>query len=528
MDNSGAERTDVPVLIVGAGPTGLVLALWLTRLGVRVRIIDKTAEPGTTSRALAVQARTLEFYRQVEIAHAVVEGGVKIAGVNLWVRGAKAARVPLQNIGESLTPFPFALVFPQDAHERLLIERLDGMGIKVERQTELARFEQHREGVRVTLKRPDGSEEICEAAYLAGCDGAHSTVREALGIGFPGGTYSGLFYVADVEASGPATDSELHADLDESELLLVFPMKGKGAIRLVGSLRQAPGSEDRELTFDDVGTRAIEHLKLTIAKVNWFSTYRVHHRVAHHFREGRAFLLGDAAHIHSPVGGQGMNTGIGDAVNLAWKIASVLNAGAPDSLLDTYELERIGFARRLVATTDRVFTLVTAQGRLARLVRTRLVPLLAPLLFRLPGIRSFLFRTVSQTGIHYQTSPLSAGAIGSLRGGDRLPWVATAPNKDNFAPLTSLDWQVHVYGEPRQGVVDACAALRLPFHGFAWTPTMRSVGFTRGALYLVRPDGYIALIAPGSDPAQLGRYFGRHSLPRGRAVETVPGNQTLS
>ena len=179
------------------------------------------------------------------------------------------------------------------------------------------------------------------------------------------------------------------------------------------------------MTFDDVKSRAIEHLKLTIAKVNWFSTYRVHHRVAHRFRQGRVYLLGDAAHIHSPVGGQGMNTGIGDAVNLAWKLAAVLDGGAGDSLLDTYEPERIGFAQRLVATTDRVFTLVTAQGRIARLVRTRLVPVLAPLLFRLPGARPFFFRTVSQIGIQYRKSPLSAGAAGSVRGGDRLPWVET-------------------------------------------------------------------------------------------------------
>ena len=184
--------------------------------------------------------------------------------------------------------------------------------------------------------------------------------------------------------------------------------------------------------------KAIEHLKLNIAKVNWFSTYRVHHRVAHRFREGRAFLLGDAAHIHSPVGGQGMNTGIGDAVNLAWKLAAVLKEAAPDSLLDTYEPERIAFARRLVATTDRVFTLVTRRGAVARLVRTRLVPLLVPLLFRLPPLRRFLFRTVSQIGVNYRNSPLSAGAAGAVRGGDRLPWVQTGPGQDNFAPLASL------------------------------------------------------------------------------------------
>jgi 2-polyprenyl-6-methoxyphenol hydroxylase-like FAD-dependent oxidoreductase len=196
FDRDPAERSEphVPVLIVGAGPTGLVLALWLTKLGIAVRIIDKAAEPGTTSRALAVQARTLELYRQVGIADAVVEGGVKISGVNMWVRGARAARSPLQKIGENLTPFPFALVFPQDSHERLLIDRLDALGVKVERQTELVRFDQYPDSVHAVLKRADGPEEVCEATYVAGCDGAHSTVREALAIGFPGGTYEGLFY----------------------------------------------------------------------------------------------------------------------------------------------------------------------------------------------------------------------------------------------------------------------------------------------------------------------------------------------
>src|SRR5262249_40273623 len=188
------------VLIVGAGPTGLVLALWLTRLGVRVRITDKTAEPGTTSRAVAVQARTLEFYQQVGLADAVVNAGVQVVAGNFWVGGANVARLPLGAMGKGLSPFPYALTYPQDAHERLLIERLDRLGVTVERQTELVRFDQHHDRVRAVLQGPDSSEEVCEAAYLAGCDGAHSTVRETLGTGFPGGTYSGLFYVADVDA----------------------------------------------------------------------------------------------------------------------------------------------------------------------------------------------------------------------------------------------------------------------------------------------------------------------------------------
>src|SRR5262249_38129247 len=161
----------------------------------------------------------LELYRQVCLADAVVEAGVKVAGVNLWVRATKAACVSLQRLGEGLSPFPYALTYPQDAHECLLIDRLDALGVTVERRQELVRFDQHPESVRAVLKRPDGSEEICEAAYLAGCDGAHSTVREALATGFPGGTYSGLFYVADVDAAGPAADGELHVDLEEADFL---------------------------------------------------------------------------------------------------------------------------------------------------------------------------------------------------------------------------------------------------------------------------------------------------------------------
>ena len=497
------------VLIIGAGPTGLALALWLTRLGVAVRIVDKAPEPGTTSRALAVQVRTLEFYRQLGIADSLITGGVKIAGVNFWVKGAKAARVPFQRIGEGLSPYPFVLVFPQDAHERLLIEHLDGLGVKVERDMELTRFDQHGARVRATLKRANGTGELCEAAYLAGCDGASSIVREQLNIGFPGGTYAGLFYVADVEAAGPATDGELHADIEDADFVLVFPLKGKGRLRLVGTVREVPNSGQGGLTFDDVRGRAIEHLKLDVSKVNWFSTYHVHHRVASRFREERAFLLGDAAHIHSPVGGQGMNTGIGDAVNLAWKLAAVLKGDAAERLLDSYEVERIAFARRLVATTDRVFTIVTKRGPIARVVRTKLAPILAPALFQLPPLRRFFFRTASQIGINYRNSPLSAGAAGSVRGGDRLPWVETEPGKDNFTPLASLAWQVHVYGKPRRGIAEACAELRLPLHLFAWQPAMRRAGLRHAALYLIRPDGYVALADPQADPERLRHYWER-------------------
>jgi 2-polyprenyl-6-methoxyphenol hydroxylase-like FAD-dependent oxidoreductase len=515
--------TGPSVLIVGAGPTGLALALWLTRRGVAVRIIDKTSEPGTTSRALAVQARTLELYRQLGIADRLVQGGVSIAGINLWVKGRKAARAPVGPIGEGRTPFPFVLIFPQDAHERLLIEELEKHGVSVERRTELIGFEQNDERLRATLTRPDGSREICEAAYLAGCDGASSTVRQQLGIGFPGGTYAGTFYVADVEATGEAADDELHVDLEDADFLLVFPLKPTGRLRLVGIVLGGDADGDGKLTFDEVQGRGLEHIGLTVSSVNWFSTYRVHHRVANSFRAGRAFLLGDAAHIHSPVGGQGMNTGIGDAVNLGWKLAAVLQGAAASTLLDTYEPERIAFARRLVATTDRAFTMVTRQGAIARVVRTKIAPRVAPLLFKLGPMRDFLFRTVSQVGVNYRGEFLSEGATDDLKGGDRLPWIEMEDRADNFAPLASLDWQVHVYGEVRGGVPETCAELGLALHAFPWEESMARVGVERGALYLIRPDGHVALADLLADTSTLRKYLLKRQIePRAKRAATPP------
>src|SRR5882724_8520757 len=379
MDASSIRNTDV--FIVGAGPTGLVLALWLTRLGVRVRVIDKTAEPGTTSRALAVQARTLEFYGQTGLAGEVVERGRRVAGANLWVAGRQVARAVFGDMGVGISPYPYALIYPQDEHERLLIDRLAELGVHVERRTGLLHFEGATDGVHAHLERPDRQLETCKAAYLAGCDGARSTVRETLNIGFPGGTYTHLFYVADVEASGTATNGELHVAFDRTDFLAVFPLKGKGRARLVGTIREDAEQQRENLSWDDVSKSVIEWLRIDVARVNWFSTYRVHHRVADWFCKGRAFLLGDAAHIHSPVGGQGMNTGIGDAVNLAWKLAAVLHGRATATLLDSYEPERIAFARRLVATTDRAFTGVTRRGAIARLVRLNVVPVVIPMLF---------------------------------------------------------------------------------------------------------------------------------------------------
>ncbi|HEY6482601.1 MAG TPA: FAD-dependent monooxygenase [Steroidobacteraceae bacterium] len=502
------------MLIVGAGPTGLVLALWLSRLQVRVRIVDKTLEPGTTSRALAVQARTLEFYQQLGLADAVVRRARAAVAVNLWVAGRQVAHVCFGDLGATLSAFPNPLIFPQDEHERLLIERLGARGVTVERGTELVDFVESDERIRARLRRSDGVMESCAAAYMAGCDGAHSTVREQLGIGFPGGTYDHLFYVADVQAAGTAANGELHVGLDAADFVAVFPLRSPGGVRLVGAMRDAPHQQHDQLAWADVGQRVIQWMHLDVRQVNWFSTYRVHHRVASQFHAGRAFLLGDAAHIHSPVGGQGMNTGIGDAVNLAWKLAAVLGGRAAAAILDTYEAERIGFARRLVATTDRAFSGVTNRGVGARWLRLRVVPVLMPLLFAFRGVRRFLFRTVSQTSVNYRGSALSEGRCGAVHGGDRLPW-AMADESDsaagNFSALASLDWQVHVYGAASSALRSVCAARQLPLHVFSWRPQLRRAGLCRDVGYLVRPDGYVALVDSRGGVA-LSSYMEKHGI----------------
>ncbi len=494
------------VLIVGAGPSGLVLALWLNKLGVNVRIIDKAHGPGTTSRALLVHARTLELYGQLELAEAVVAGGYQADVMNLWAGGQRRARVEIGAIGKGITPFPWLEVFPQDEHERLLVDRLAAVGIAIERNTELLDFTDLGTHVCARFRNAQGNEETCEALFIAGCDGARSVVRQRILGDFPGGTYQQIFYVADIRGSGPVMNGEVHIDIDEADFLLVFGMERGQRVRLVGVVSGERAEHAETLTFDDVSKKVIRNLQLQIGKVDWFSTYHVHHRVATHFRKGRAFLVGDAGHLHSPVGGQGMNTGIGDAINLAWKLAAVVQGKAGERLLDSYEAERRPFALRLVNTTDRMFTLATSPGRFAKFVRTRLVPRAMPLIVRLSAVQRLMFRTVSQTMISYRNGPLGSGKAGRVHGGDRLPW-APAGGRDNFASLNTMHWQVHVYGRATPEVTQWCISHDVPLQVFDWSPEHEQAGLAPDALYLIRPDSYVALADPSGSASELERFF---------------------
>lgn len=496
-----------PVLIVGAGPTGLVLAIALVKCGIIPRIIDKKAGVTRESRALGVQARTLELYRQLGIAETIVGSGVQVQNIFMRKDGRTVANVNVKDFGIGLSPFPFILCLPQDVHEKILVDHLESLGVRVEWERELVQVHDAQTHVIATLCRKDGLREECVADYVVGCDGGRSRVREELNLGFPGATSQKTYFVADVEATGEIKAREMALNafsfcLSAGDFILVLPARASGSHRLIGLIPEELTSAS-PITFEQLRPMVAKATAVNIDRVNWFSTYRVHHRVANHFRRGRVFVAGDAGHIHSPLGGQGMNTGIGDAINLAWKLAAAVGQRNDSSILDTYEAERLPFARLLVSTTDRLFQLISGPGFGRRIARTILFLHVIPRLLRYSPTRRIVFRRISQAHVHYRASRLSEGTTGALKGGDRLPWVALEGGADNFGPLQSFDWQIHVYGRADDRLREAASVAGVPLHEFEWTDRMAQARFRRDACYLVRPDGYIAKADPGQNAPSL-------------------------
>jgi 2-polyprenyl-6-methoxyphenol hydroxylase-like FAD-dependent oxidoreductase len=460
---------------------------------------------------MAIQARTLEFYGQYGFADEIIQQGIVVEDARLREgdieHGAhEVLHFSFNDLGGGLSPHPFALTFAQDYHEKFLVGKLKELGVQIEWNSKLVGFTEESDCVKATVQLQNGKTSEIAAQYIAGCDGAHSQVRQTLGIGFPGGTYDQLFYVADVKLV-EGFERDFIFNLGEHILTLMLPVRASGMQRLIGLVPPELTNKE-DLTFEDFRDQVEKLVGIHVQEVNWFSKYKVHHRVAEKFRVGRAFLCGDAGHIHSPVGGQGMNTGIGDAINLGWKLAEMLNGRAAASILDSYEPERIGFAQSLVKTTDKVFTPMTAEGVKGEFSRQVIAPLVFSIVTRFAVSRHAMFRVLSQIGIHYPHSPLSEGEAGHVHGGDRLPWVG---DRDNFTPLKSLDWQVHVYGRVQEPFADACRELGVALHSFAWSEDVADAGLKEDSSYLVRPDGYVGL-AGDQDPEKLREYQRKFAL----------------
>ena len=509
---------DADVLVVGAGPTGLMLANQLARQGVRVSIIDRHSGPAVQTRALGVQARTLEIYAHLGIVESALALGKRATGADMWALGVRRARVPFGDIGRGLTPYPFVLILGQDDNERLLGESLQKRGVTIGWNTELVGLTQESDRVVATLKQSDGTTRTFSTAWVGGCDGARSAVRELNGIAFVGEPYEQVFFVADAQMTGPMVPEELNVYLWPQGFHLFFPMRGADHWRLVGIVPPELRGRD-DLTLDDVvsSIRKEAGAGLVFQSCSWFSTYRIHHRRAERFRDRRCFVLGDAAHIHSPVGAQGMNTGLQDAYNLAWKLGLVVSGAAGVGLLDSYAIERLPVASRLLSTTDRLFAFVVSRGKLAGLLRTRMLPKMLAFAMSLERIRHIAFRTISQTGIAYRGSPLSETLTGlpstAPRAGDRFPWLKLSTGgaaEDIFAKLDDTRFTLILMGQAPPANVPSfggrLVTLVVP-NDPANAVELGRAHIPLPAFYLVRPDGHIGLCGTRFDSAALARYL---------------------
>jgi 2-polyprenyl-6-methoxyphenol hydroxylase-like FAD-dependent oxidoreductase len=515
---------NIDVLIVGAGPTGLMLANQLGRRGVRLVIIEKNPRPSIQTKALAVQARTLEIYSHLGIIERALELGARGTGANMWVEGRRAARVPLGDIGRDLSPYPFVLILGQDDNERLLGEALRKWDMDVQWSTELVALEQSSDHASATLKLADGSTRKIKAGWVAGCDGPHSAVRTLSAIAYPGAPYEHVFFVADTSVIGPMVPGELNVFLFRDGFHLFFPMRGDNHWRIVGILPGELRKRD-DLNFDAVVPSIRDQVAGTLMfqECRWFSTYRIHHRRAERFRDRRCFLLGDAAHIHSPVGGQGMNTGLQDSYNLAWKLALVVSGRAGETLLDSYESERVPVAERLLKTTDQAFSLIVSEGWLAGIFRTRLLAKILAFAMTLDRIRKLAFRTISQIGIHYRNGPLSETMGGfpkeAPQAGDRFPWlrlkfVPGGPVEDLFARLDDTRFNLVAIGQPSPPVGSSADGDLILTHSVPDDPVndreLDRAHIPKPSFYLLRPDGHVGLAGTHLEAATLTRYFAEH------------------
>jgi 2-polyprenyl-6-methoxyphenol hydroxylase-like FAD-dependent oxidoreductase len=527
------------VLIVGAGPTGLTLAAQMHALGATVRIVDHRLDRVHESRALAVQPRTLEVLRTLGISEKLVERGNDAVQLRLHF-GERVVPIRVFDVGFEDTTYPFLLFVSQAVTEETLNEHLAEGGIKVERGVELVDFSTAEQPITCRLRHQDGSTEELRPNYLVGCDGAQSSVRHGAGIPFEGGRYPHTFALGDLEVDGELEHNAAHAFFGAPGMLFFFPLGRPASWRMIGMRPTVPrANEDErgpvEPSLPDLQSiaDAFTDGRLRLRDPVWLTYFRLHHRHAARYRAGRVFLAGDAAHVHSPAGAQGMNTGIQDAWNLGWKLALVERGVADPALLDSYEVERQPVGRFVLRFTDRATRIATSPSPLVRLLRTRVAPRLAPVALGSKRGRTLVYRTLSQVAIRYRDSPaVEEGQPTLSRGpkaGDRLPDAPIARNGETSwlqEALAAPTFHLLLCGSPVDWDYNQLAALQdryaglLMIHHLAREPAsgvlhdvqgkaFARLGVERTAQYLVRPDGYIGYRSGG--PALNGpkRYLAR-------------------
>jgi 2-polyprenyl-6-methoxyphenol hydroxylase-like FAD-dependent oxidoreductase len=558
--------SEVNVLVVGAGPVGLAMAVELYRHGVQCALIDDDEGPTplNESRALGIQARTQEVFRQLGVVDQVLAEGRPMRGAGIYSNGKRIARLEFE-LGKIQSAYIHPIILAQSRTERILVDRLAALGGSVAWHTALEGFTQDTDGVSAQVAGPAGARREVRARWLVGCDGSRSAVRHGLGLSFEGGEYEEVFLIADVHIDWSMPDDEIHMELTPEGPLIAFPLPEPGRWRLVDTTGLVDAKEPDSIVarFRDLLTRYVAP-GASVDESSWTSSFHIHRRVVNSYRVGRCFVAGDAAHLHSPAGGQGMNTGIQDAFNLAWKLALVLRGLGREVLLDSYNVERRPVAVSVLKGSDRLTRLVTLHNPLARSFRNRLLSLLSGL----ATVRRTASVQLSELAVNYRGGPIVAedqggwlAALGSgleaarsqhafgfgPHPGDRLPDVALRPELqanpawDRLSsaltgphhhllffeglaakPSTPTDWktieamidskyqdiilQLHV-------MIVASASRSLPRQGKVLIDPdgslHRDYGARSACLYLLRPDGYIGYRALPPDASRLRAYLER-------------------
>ncbi|HEX8793841.1 MAG TPA: FAD-dependent monooxygenase [Polyangiaceae bacterium] len=508
------------VLIVGAGPTGMTAAMELSRLGVPVRLIEKAPArslsappPQARSRAIGIQARTLELLQMRGLSEEMLRLGHPTSGASIYGGGRRLLHVDFSHIDSR---FHYLLFLSQMETERILGDAIGRLGVTIERGVELAGFTQDPLAadpcpVKIVLRHPDGRLEQTEASWLIDAGGAHSTVRTTLDLPFEGRTIAGAYALGDIRVDGDLSEGDFHLFSTEHGFLGLFPL-GDRRFRIIAGVPPSRVRKDAEPAIEDLQAIYDERspTPARFSDLRWASWFVINSRMVPHLRVGRLLLGGDAAHIHSPAAGQGMNTGIQDMINLAWKLAFVMEGKAPESLLDTYERERLPVARNVLSKTEKITDVMSSRRPLVR----GLFRHLAPRIGAARPVQRIIPIGVSQIAVSYRGSPLAAhsGRPGRLHAGDRVPdlsvriRVAHAGGWRDASLFEVLDPRRFTLLVVHSGVSDAggldwCRAVE------PW-PVIRVVGIappeddagrdrfhatlgrSRG-VFLVRPDGYV-------------------------------------
>jgi 2-polyprenyl-6-methoxyphenol hydroxylase-like FAD-dependent oxidoreductase len=484
---------DTQVLIVGAGPVGMTLAGELARYGVAVRIVDKAAQRTDKSKALVLWSRTLELLDRAGTCAAFVAAGFPTKAVNFVTTDGKAVgRASMESVD---SPYPYGLMLPQSETERLLEERLVRLGVTVERQTEVVGFTASADGVETTLRHADGREELVRAGWLAGADGAHSIVRHTVGAEFVGETLNSDWLLADIHMTGyPFPDSEMSVYWHQDGAFVIFPIS-PGRYRVLGDQPPSGADHPPAPTLDQV--QALMNRRGPAGMVAydpiWLAGFRINGRKVASYRYGRVFLLGDAAHVHSPAGGQGMNTGMQDAFNLAWKLALVVRNNCADTLLDSYSVERSAVGEIVLKTAGRLTTIATLRNHVAQEIRN----LVGHIALGLAPVQRALADTMSEVSVGYPNSPLNGPALadGPKPGARVVPVAGQPPAGSGAVPRFALF-------APENAAVAALIQQYSALLDPLVRPPLRASG-----MWLVRPDGYVACAS--ADATVIERYLGR-------------------